>query len=187
MTERKKPAYWWEKFSPTKTPHAGAALAALRRGIGQEPGAVPEMWRFHEAELESAVAETGAPSAELTAEHTALTLFAVHQQSQRQPMHRKGTGLGSALRRLSQSPQYKETPDALNARVNALATSADVLELAHHLRGLITLLRGIGQPLDYTQLHDDILAWHYPDGQARVRRRWGAQYYDWSKKSDQPA
>lgn len=184
-TARATPHYWLE-FSPGAA-RTGAELAVLRRGVGQEPGTVPEMWRFHHVTVSDSVADTGVPSARLAAEHTSLTLFAVHQQSQRKTMHQEGTGLGTALKLLRQSEQYKNNPDALNARVNALATSGDVTELAHHLRGLITLLRGIGQPLDYTRLFYDVLGWHTPEGQARVRRRWGAQYYDWtSDKRDKP-
>ena len=178
MTTDRRPMYW-EEFSPG-SPRAGAELACLRRGVGREPGNVPEMWRFHRVRISDHEARTGAPSAPLTAEHTALTLFAVHQQAQRTCMHHRGTGLGTALRLLRQSSQFKDNPAALDTRVNALATSTDVAELAHHLRGLVTLLRGIGQPLDYTGLYYDVLYWHTPQGQERTRRTWGAQYYDWA-------
>ncbi|MER6010192.1 type I-E CRISPR-associated protein Cse2/CasB [Streptomyces bluensis] len=184
-TEPKRPRYWWESFSPDAA-RAGAELAVLRRGIGKEAGSVPEMWRFHRASLDSYEADTGLPSARLRAEHTALTLFAVHQQSQRKSMHQEKTGLGQALRRLRQSDKYKSNPETLDTRVNVLATSFDVAELAHHLRGLTTLLRGIQQPLDYTRLYYDVLGWHSPEGQDRARRRWGAQYYDWADAKPQP-
>ena len=174
-----RPTYWWEDFSP-EAARSGADLAVLRRGIGAQPGTVPQMWRFHRTRISDFEADTGAPSARLTAEHTALTLFAVHQQSQQRPMHIDTIGLGTALRLLRQSEKYKNNPDALNARVNALATSSDVPELSYHLRGLITLLRSIGQPLDYTRLCSDVYSWHFDDGPDRVRRRWGAQYYDWA-------
>ncbi|MGW3731173.1 type I-E CRISPR-associated protein Cse2/CasB [Streptomyces sp. NPDC000851] len=186
MTTTDRRPMYWEEFSPDSA-RAGAELACLRRGVSREPGNVPEMWRFHRVRISDHDARTGAPSAPLTAEHTALTLFAVHQQSQRKSMHRQGIGLGASLRQLRQSEKYKKNPQALNARVNALATSADVPELAHHLRGLITQLRGIGQPLDYTSLFSDVLAWHSPEGQERTRRRWGAHYYDWAdSKTKQP-
>jgi CRISPR system Cascade subunit CasB len=178
VTTSRRPKYW-EDFSPAAT-RAGAELAALRRGVGQEPGSVPDLWRFHRVHISEYEADTGAPSDRLTAEHIALTLFAVHQQAQRQSMHREKTGFGTALRHLRQSDKYKTIPDALDARVNALATSGDLPELTHHLRGLVTQLRGISQPLDYTRLYYDVLAWHVPEGQDRVRRSWGAQYYDWA-------
>ncbi len=37
----------------------------------------------------------------------------------------------------------------IQRRFNVLATSADIQELAHHLRGMIQLLRSEGIPLDY--------------------------------------
>ncbi|MCX5206046.1 type I-E CRISPR-associated protein Cse2/CasB [Streptomyces sp. NBC_00237] len=178
MTARRRPLYW-EDFTPGAL-RAGAELAALRRGIGQEPGNAPDMWRFHRVRISEYEAQTGAPSSTLAAEHTALTLFAVHQQSQRTSMHRAKNGLGSALRTLRQSDQYRNNPEALDTRVNALATAEEVGELAHHLRGLVTQLRGISQPFDYTALFYDVLRWHTPEARDQVRRRWGAQYYDWA-------
>lgn len=170
---------YWEEFSPAAA-RSGADLAALRRGLGQEPGSVPELWRFHRASISSYEADSGELSPNLAAEHAALTLFALHQQSQRQPMHHRDIALGAALRRLRASDPYKNSPEALDTRVNVMATSGDVPELVNHLRGLVTLLRRSGQPLDYTRLYYDVRDWHFPERQDRVRRRWGAQYYDWA-------
>lgn len=168
----------------------GAELAALRRGLGREPGFVPGMWRFY-----TKTNESGTCTPEYAAEHAALTLFALHQQSQARPMHRLGVGLGNAvlaLRRHTGRPagtgqttgeaDEREHVDwskthPVDRRFAAAATATDLIELVAHLRGLVTQLRGIGQPLDYTQLFHDLRAWQYPQGATEVRRRWGMQYF----------
>jgi CRISPR system Cascade subunit CasB len=182
-----RPHYWQRHTDGSgawtqRGPAPGADLAALRRGIGREPGTVPEMWPYY-----TALSADGRLSARLRAEHLALTLFAVHQQSQRQPVHRGGVGLGTALLKLRE--RDKSSAAAVDRRFGAAATATTLSEVGHHLRGLITQLRGVtSQPgLDYTQLVDDLYRWQFPDGQARVRRRWGSQYFAWSPKADAPA
>lgn len=159
----------------------GQELAALRRGIGRDPGTVPQMWPYY-----TTLTADGHLTSRLTAEHVALTLFAVHQQSQARPVHRDGVGLGTALLNLRRTDKF--SPEALDRRFGAAATATSVGELAHHLRGLITQLRAVSPPagLDYTQLTRDIRDWHIPDSAARVRRRWGAQYFVWSRELDAP-
>jgi CRISPR system Cascade subunit CasB len=172
-----RPHYWqrhtdghgtWGKPGPAP----GADLAALRRGTGREPGSVPAMWPFY-----TTLDDSGALTARLEAEHLALVLFAVHQQSQPTPVHRDGVGLGQAIFRLKHSGKF--SPEAVDRRFAAAATATSLTELSYHVRGLITQLRAVTpQPgLDYTRLFADLRAWKSPDGQARVRRRWGSQYF----------
>lgn len=161
----------------------GADLAALRRGIGREPGSVPAMWQYY-----TTLTEDGALSKSLRAEHLALTLFAVHQQSQRQPIHREGVGLGSAM--LALRRDQGSSPEAVDRRFAAAATATSLSEIAHHLRGLLTQVRGLTpQPgLDYSQLFRDLWLWQSPERITRVRRKWGAQYFVWTpESSDQDA
>jgi CRISPR system Cascade subunit CasB len=172
-------AWYWAKFDPNDK-GSGAALAQIRKGVGRPAGSVPELWRYHKAVISDYEAKHGVVSQPLVAEHAALTLFAVHQQSQEASMHLGDEHLGAALRKLRASKQFKDNPEALDRRVNAAATATSVAELVHHLRGLITLLRGQHLPIDYTQLAQDIADWHHPDTRARARGRWGAQYYTWN-------
>lgn len=155
----------------------GGDLAALRRGIGREPGTVPEMWRFY-----TTLVDTGVVTNRLRAEHTALTLFAVHQQSKPVPMHRTDHGLGTALRAVRRSDKFSE--QAVDRRFTAAATATSTAELALHLRGLISQLHDIDQPLDYTQLFKDLNDWQYPQNQGRIRRQWGSQYFVWSTEPE---
>jgi CRISPR system Cascade subunit CasB len=161
---------WGGRGSPP-----GADLAALRRGIGREPGSAPEMWPYY-----TTLTADGAITQRLRAEHLALTLFAVHQQSQAQPVHRDGVGLGAAVLALRQSKKF--SPEAVDRRFGAAATATSLNEVAHHVRGLITQIRGlVPQPgLDYTRLFNDLRSWQSTEWRTRVRRHWGSQYFVWT-------
>lgn len=168
-------AFLWERSSQ---PPPGEVLAALRRGIGREPGTVAAMWRFY-----TRLDETGRLSPHLRAEHLALCLFGVHQQSKVRVVHVEGDGLGAAMRRLRQSGRYSE--DAVDRRFGATATASSLPEVAVHLRGLITQLRALEQPgLDYNRLFWDLVNWQDPERVHRVRRAWGAGYFAPARRSD---
>jgi CRISPR system Cascade subunit CasB len=178
-TRRPHREYFWERHTAgdgtwgrSSDVPSGEDLAALRRGIGKEAGGVPEMWPFY-----TTLAADGRLSDALRAEHLALTLFAVHQQSLSQPAHRSGVGFGSAMKSLRESEQF--SAEAVDRRFTAAATATSLAELGVHVRGLITQLRGIRpQPgLDYTLLFRDLREWQWPDRVAAVRRRWGSQYF----------
>jgi CRISPR system Cascade subunit CasB len=117
----------------------------------------------------------GTVGSSLRAEHLTLTLYAVHQQSQSASVHSPGVGVGAAALRLKGSGKF--SPEAVDRRFHAIATAITLAEVGVHLRGLITQLRGIGQPLDYDRLDRDLHDWQDPARQPAVRRRWGGQYY----------
>ena len=168
-TGRTRP-YYWERFDGGRLP-PGEDLAALRRGIDREPGSIPAMWPFY-ARLQA----DGGVSPALRAEHLALTLFAVHQQSKNTIVHEGGVGLGSALLRLRLDGKFSE--EAVDRRFAAAATATSLTELAVHLRGLITQARALDHTrLDYTQLARDLRLWQNPERVGSIRRRWGAQYF----------
>jgi CRISPR system Cascade subunit CasB len=184
--ETTRSRWYWETFDPHDH-YAGAELAVLRKGIGRDVGDVWQMSRHYRS-----VTKGGGTSNRLAAEHAALSLFAVHQQSQTSPMHSAGTGLGTAARRLhtpaekarateaSQQPaEGKFSEEAINRRMGQIATSSSVTELVAHLRGLVTMLRTIQQPLDYTRLRQQIERWHYPDARTGIRAQWGSQFFQW--------
>ncbi len=186
MTETR--SHYWQRYTSgngtwrtDREPAPGAHLAALRRGIGREPGDVPAMWPFY-----TTLRADGSVSDHLHAEHLALTLFAVHQQSQAAPVHRVGVGVGTAIRALRLDGKF--SAEAVDRRFGAAATATTLGEVAHHLRGLITQLRGIKpQPgLDYTRLVADLVRWQHPDRQAWVRRKWGSQYFVWTPGPSDP-
>lgn len=173
-----------ERGQPYRPP--GEELAALRRGTGREAGTVAEMWPFYvslvsDHDLARRDDAAQVPIA-LQAEHIALTLFGLHQQSQSQPMHERGSGVGDAVLALRQSGRFSE--DAVDRRFAQTATATSLAEVARHLRGLISQLRTLASTpaLDYSRLIEDLEAWHRPHAQQQVRRRWGGQYHRWAKQ-----
>jgi CRISPR system Cascade subunit CasB len=171
--------HFWQRFTDARRPD-GQDLAALRRGTDREAGTVPAMWPYY-----TTLTEDGRRTPALIAEHLALTLFAVHQQSKPKLMHADGVGLGTAILRLKQAKEF--SAEAVDRRFGAAATATSITELGVHLRGLVTQLRGIGQPLDYTGLARDLRDWQTPERAAAVRRRWGGQYFAPPKAADAKA
>jgi CRISPR system Cascade subunit CasB len=157
----------------------GEDLAALRSGLGREPVSVPALWPFYTCEVDDRLALGGRVSHEQAAEHAALALFGLHQQGQDNPMHRREVTLGKALRVLRHSGKFSE--EAVDARVAAAVAATSVPALLMRLRGLVTQLRTIHQPVDYDRLLEDILRWHYPEARQRVRRGWGLGYHAWAQ------
>lgn len=161
--------FFWETFGRNKLPD-GADLAALRRGVGREAGSVPAMWPYYRK-----LNQKGLLTAELRAEHVALTLYAIHQQSVREPVHRPDVGVGTALKQLRGSGRF--SPEAVDRRFGAAATATSLDEAAYHLRGLVRQLRQVPQGLSYTTLFEDLVNWQNPERVGSVRRRWGADYF----------
>ena len=170
------------RLDDNKSRRARGELAALRRGVSRSPGELPEIWELTRVEVPDGAGD--APTWEEIAVHTAMTLYAVHQQSRTEHMFSPGVGLGSAARRLIGSPD-EENPSA-RARFNALVTSTTVAELRHHLRGFVSLLRARGFALDHAMLADDVLRFQQPGGARSVRLNWARQYYSPPAES-QPA
>jgi len=128
------------------------------------------MWRFY-----TTLRADGGLTPHLHAEHAALTLFAVHQQSLPRSAHATGTGLGAAVKELRDSGKF--SPDAVDRRFATAATATSLSEASYHLRGLVRQLRQIRQPLDYTVLFWELVGWQGPAHVGQVRRRWAAQYF----------
>lgn len=158
----------------------GQDLAALRAGLGRPALTVPPMWQFYTERPDPAQERYGSASAGQEAEHAALALYGLHQQSQQAPMHRADVRLGSALLAL----RRRDTGggEAVDRRVSALVTSTSVPALLGQLRGLVSQLRDISQPLDYDRLMSDLQAWSWPDGRQRVRTAWAQGYQLWEEK-----
>ena len=158
-----------------------AEVAALRKGANRAPGELPEIWELTRVEVPDGAGD--APTREEIAVHTAMTLYAVHQQSRSECMFVPGRGLGRAAHELVGTDE--ENPSA-RARFNALVTSTTVAELRHHLRGFVSLLRARGFALDHAMLADDVLRFQQPGGAKKVRLAWARQYYSLPAES-QPA
>ena len=154
-----------------------AMLANLRRGIGRGAGDIPALWGTFLQDLPPELqSRQGRPSAAEWAIYLALTLYALHQQSQSGSMHRPGAGLGRAVRKLA-APEKSPEESSVFRRFNALTTASSAEELAHHLRGIVQLLRREDIPLDYAQLAEDLYWMQFPATAPQVRLRWAEEYY----------
>lgn len=155
-----------------------AALANLRRGIGRAPGDMPELWGIVLQDMpEEMMSRGGEPSKAEWASYTALTLFALHQQGkdlQSERMYKEGASLGDSVRRLAGNEDERQ---AVTRRFNAMATASDMVEAAHHMRGLVQLMRSKSIPLDYPALAADLFNYQYPERVSDIRLRWGEAYY----------
>ena len=167
-----------------------AMLANLRRGVGREPGELPQLFGILLADMpEDFWSKSGTATKEEWVCYTALTLYALHQQgydAKSQHMHTdEGVSLGKAMYKLAAS--YDGDPNAeqrVVQKMRILATSADVKELSHHLRGIVQLLKANGISLNYKRLSGDLYEMQFPDGKRKVCLRWGQDFYGGRDKKD---
>lgn len=170
------------------TAESRAALARLRRGVGKQPGDLPDLVAFVvDTQGPPGPEPDDGPSQAEVAAYTALTLYAVHQQSRTDVgMHVPGKPLGRALSAL-RAVGGEEDP-AVIRRFQAFATAADLRELSTHLRGLVTQLRAKDIGFDYQQLAEDLVGYQEgPESVARVRLRWGRDFFRVTGSSDTTA
>ncbi|AVI00096.1 type I-E CRISPR-associated protein Cse2/CasB (plasmid) [Streptomyces sp. WAC00288] len=178
-----EPAPYWVTFVPGSG-DAGAELAALRSGTGREAGTVAAMWPFYRTRMGSELRDRGSLTLDLVAEHTALTLFARHQQTHAHRMHLPGASPGTAAgllaRKATAGGEGKSTAASLEKRFGVLLTSGDCDELAAHLRSLVPLLNRASIELDYDLLRSALRLWddpRRPHATSRFRQRWDHDFH----------
>lgn len=165
-----------------------AELARLRKGIGHEPGELPELWGSFLLDMPDEFRGYNAASDEEWAIYIALTYYALHQQGKDKIMNSDGKSLGRAVRELVElttSPGQDWTESSILKRFNKLVTASEISEISHHLRGMIQLLRSApngGVSLDYPQLAADLYMLQCDDPQfenisSNVKLRWGQDLY----------
>ncbi|WP_406454017.1 type I-E CRISPR-associated protein Cse2/CasB [Streptomyces sp. NBC_00876] len=175
-------------------PSAVAALARLRRGAGQDAGSLPDLWSLVDI---SPLHEPCEGARDLTerelvraedALHTALTLWALHQQSRREAgMHQRNSrgkprGVGAAVRRMMNMLKPGEIDEPLRKRLVRVGTAPDLPTLAQRLRDIVLLLRREQFPLDYALLAGQLYEWQRPGGPDGMRREWGRSFHAWHEK-----
>ena len=146
-----------------------AALAALRRGLGQPPGSVPEMFPY----VVRFLPKKAYPNSWTEQSYYLIAaLYALHPES-------IGKGnLGTHFARtLDPNPDLNA---AVERRFITLLT-AHPDDLAAYLRQAISFLKSRQKPvvINWHQLMGDVLAWGYPEGQNRVQKQWAAQFWKW--------
>ncbi|MFB7397663.1 type I-E CRISPR-associated protein Cse2/CasB [Streptomyces sp. NPDC056191] len=179
-SSRKEAPWYWAQFEPgrrngTAMPQ-GSDLAALSLGLTVPAGQAPQMWPYYRTRVDDALAARGLVCDRLVAEHMALALFASHQQGQARLMHQPDVRFGTAVRAL----HNRFSREGADSRMAAAAQARSMNAVFYHLRGLVSQLAVVGQPLDYTRLLEDLRSWPFPDSRARTLRAWGASYHVWT-------
>lgn len=163
-----------------------AELAQLRRCAGKKPGELPELWGVLFEDLpEDLMSRNGEPTRAEWAIATALSLYALHQQGSEignGHVYQQGSSLGKAVRLLAKND---DDLDRVRRKFNICATSADIQECAHYLRGIVQLLRAENIPLDYPALARDLYLFQTVDGAASVKLRWGQDFYRYVSKNEE--
>ena len=168
-------------LSPSTRGKAARNLAVLRRSASKSPGRDPDVWAVEFDGMPPSLQGHGEkPSIGEMATHIALTLYAVHQQSQEQGMHQKGSeyDIGSSVRKYAFLGRGAEGLEEgqLPRRFAAMSTADSIDELAHHARQLIHLLKANSIPIDYGRLARQLLEFQIPSMRDKVRLEWGRAY-----------
>ncbi len=167
-----------------ESPWSRAMLAKLRRGIGKQPGEMPELFEILLGDMpEELYGKGDDPSYSEWAIYTSLTLFALHQQGKDHPMSisgkpetkDKGNSLGAAVGYLVK--QDKDREPAIKRRFDATVTANDFTEFAYHARGMIQLLRAGDISLDYPHFAEELFWYQFNEKRNHIRLRWGEDYY----------
>jgi len=145
-----------------------AALAALRRGLGQPPGTVADMYRYVVPWLSD-----DTPRWREAAFYTVAALFAYHPQS---------GGSGNMGRHFARARGLLGDDTAIERRFTVLL-SAHADDLPFGLRQAVSFLKSKEVPVNWQQLLADILNWRHPDG--FVQRRWARGF--WGRTRQHPA
>lgn len=163
MNDRDRNFITWLTTLPEK-PNGRAALAELRRGLGQPPGLAPSVARY----VQPFLANDDKPCTE-EAYYLIAELFGLHPANVNEgDMGRHFTGLWN-----TDSP-----PENIVRRFNVLL-AADWDTLPDYLRAAVSLLKSQNQPVNWARLLDDVLAWQLPN--APVQLRWSRSF--WRKTS----
>ena len=168
-------------LSSTNPSYQKAALAKLRRGVGREPGDLPELWGELLLGMPDEMQGRTEPSRAEQAIYSALTLFSLHQQGHEpktEVMYLPGQRLGIAAAKLVEEESDRENAmERIRRRFNQAATAENVPALTYHLRGLVQLMRAKGIPMDYAQLAAELFLYQNPEARGKVRLQWGRDFY----------
>ncbi len=146
-----------------------AALASLRRGLGQPPGTVADMFPYVARWVPAQ-----APRALEEVYYLVAALFASHPEA-------GGTGnMGDHFRRVVQADA--ESAAAVERRFTALL-AAHPDDLHFYLRQAVSFLRSREVPVNWHQLFVDIRRWAHPE--RPVQRRWARSFWGYTAQTSQ--
>lgn len=171
-----------------------ATLARLRRCDPAAVGADPTVWDVTLGDLpDELTASHGRRSDDPTpaerALHATLVLYALHQQSGDQGVHRPHSSLGAATAQVARARarEDEQLDGSTVGRLHQAGLATTFEGHVHHLRGLVQLMRAESPPvaLDYGLLAVDL--WQLADPQqdsSYVLARWGRDLHARPKQAD---
>jgi CRISPR system Cascade subunit CasB len=166
------------KLLDEETSRSKALLAKLRRGVGKQPGALPDIWGITLADMpDDWTSRGGKPSRAEYAVHTALTLYALHRQGKTRSMNTEDKRMTFASAAAWLIKKDENRFDAVKRRFDAVATALEFTELAYHARGIVQLLKAEDISMNYPAFAQDLLYFQYPDIADSIRLRWGEDFY----------
>ena len=136
------------------------ALAALRRGLGQPPGTVADMYRYVVPWLPS-----DAPRYREAAYYLIAALFAYHPAP---------GSTGNMGQHFAHAWDAQGDNTALERRFTVLL-AAHPDDLGDHLRQAISFLKSQDIPVNWHQLLRDVGAWGHPD--RYVQQQWARGFW----------
>jgi CRISPR system Cascade subunit CasB len=142
-----------------------AMLAALRRGLGQPPGTVPEVSKYIQPWLAD-----DAPAYLEETYYIIAPLFALH------PIAGGSGNMGTHFAALCESG--REPPSSVERRF-ILLLSAHPDDLPDYLRQAVSLLKSKQVPVNWQTLLKDVLDWKRRDERprTRVQRKWSRDFW----------
>lgn len=165
MSDRDRNFINWLTKLPDQ-PNGRAALAELRRGLGQLPGLAPMVGRYVQPFLR--VEDSGRRE---DAYYLIATLFGLH------PAKAQSGNMGNHFAQLCKDND--EPPDNIVRRFNILL-SADGDTLPDYLRQAMGLLKANEVAVNWTQLLDDMLGWENPEG--KIQLQWSRAFWRRNRK-----
>lgn len=151
------------------------ALAALRRGLGQPPGTVADMYPYVVRRLPN---EAYPNSWMEQSYYLIAALYAFHPE--------KGTGRNLGHHFAQTLDPDPERNKAIERRFTALLT-AHPDDLSFYLRQVVSFLRSKEIAINWHQLMWDILAWEHPDRRTRIQKQWAAQFWRSREEEEETA
>lgn len=156
---------------------ARGVLAELRRSVGRpvesDPLGLSRVLLTLETPLDQGLLGKGdAATASESAAYHALTLFAWHMQSAREPMYVPDRSFAAACGVL-----YRRTEsDSFKPRFDAMVLAASSRSRLQRMREMIALLRGEALGFHYGQFAADLRALENPQYRKNVLMRWGRDF-----------
>ena len=144
-----------------------AAMAALRRGAGQEAGTVPAMYQYVVPWLND-----GMWPWTVQTYYWIASSFALH------PAPGGSGNLGDSLRRLARE---SERSSNVERRLNDLLSTQQP-EVLHALDHVVQLLRSQGITINWSQLLRDLPGWGHP--RRYVQQQWAGAFWGRAPRND---